>query len=590
MKTLYNYLMVTVGALIFTFLFICCDPDLLKFSDSHKGSAWSTSDNTSPIAIVLSTQEDYSEWVHILEYSNMYSALNQSGVKFTAFVPNNTAVKAFYNRMNVSGIEALGTAYAKTLVKYHTYFGDSLKLSEKFPQSSDVYSISNITGDKLDLSIDSEVGGYHISYIDQNTVSKNWDTKMAHLDVNRIHASNGFIYGMQTVMNPLIETIYDRVAKNPSCTIMKSILDESKWDDTLKVVADTIVSSGSLIITKRAYTFFNVSDVGFAKADIHNLSDFKSKLQATSPNTNLDLLINQYVQYHMMNGNHLVSDLKTMTGIDTIRIWSTLASNQIFTVSLDTTKSAYYINFADTSDFTKIPATFVYDNCNGNVLAKNGYVLELDSWLPVYSPKQSTVVWDLADFTEVKRLCGENYAPKYPAPSAEYIAQYMDLLTCYTTVKSLSGVKSPYSAVEYHTCKSNLQDCLNYDRVIFNVGYTGSVTMRTPVLVRGKYKVSIDIAYLTGQNAIRQMLSGSNGGLMSISMDNGNMKNVAPYTTLTVNKNQVAKNIMLWDELQFDTTSSHIFKFVVMDPAASSSTSFYLQFDCITFTPIVVNN
>ena len=63
--------------------------------------------------------DDFSEWIHIMKYADLYNAVNQATQSFTLFVPNNAAVKEFYNRKGVSSIEDLGTEYARSLVSYH---------------------------------------------------------------------------------------------------------------------------------------------------------------------------------------------------------------------------------------------------------------------------------------------------------------------------------------------------------------------------------------------------------------------------------------------------------------------------------------
>ena len=54
-----------------------------------------------------------------MKYADLYNAVNQATQSFTLFVPNNAAVKEFYNRKGVSSIEDLGTEYARSLVSYH---------------------------------------------------------------------------------------------------------------------------------------------------------------------------------------------------------------------------------------------------------------------------------------------------------------------------------------------------------------------------------------------------------------------------------------------------------------------------------------
>jgi hypothetical protein len=133
-------------------------------------------------------------------------------------------------------------------------------------------------------------------------------------------------------------------------------------------------------------------------------------------------------------------------------------------------------------------------------------------------------------------------------------------------------------------CKTNLKAAVHYDRLVLNLGYMGTVTMKTPTLVRGKYKVSLKFIYLTDHSFMRTMSDG-NGGLMKISFDGEHTKNVSPYTTVTSSLGGVY-DAPLYDEITFDGTSSHDFKIIVMDPSASTNSKFSLQLDAITFTPI----
>ena len=65
-----------------------------------------------------------------------------------------------------------------------------------------------------------------------------------------------------------------------------------------------------------------------------------------------------------------------------------------------------------------------------------------------------------------------------------------------------------------------------------------------------------------------------------------NVKDASPYTTLTNKSKQGLHKATLYDEITFENTSDHEFKFVVLDPAASTNAKYNLQFDCITFIPI----
>ena len=126
----------------------------------------------------------------------------------------------------------------------------------------------------------------------------------------------------------------------------------------------------------------------------------------------------------------------------------------------------------------------------------------------------------------------------------------------------------------------------NYDRVVFNLGYMGKVSMRTPTIVRGKYKVELTIVFMTGNNFMRQQSDG-NGGLLKMTFDDSDKNTIftAPYTKVPSALPGVYTST-LYEEIEFEETASHSFSFVVLDPAASTNSNFSLQFDCIKFTPI----
>ena len=150
-----------------------------------------------------------------------------------------------------------------------------------------------------------------------------------------------------------------------------------------------------------------------------------------------------------------------------------------------------------------------------------------------------------------------------------------------------SGSKNTsYSDIDYVTCKSNLKDAYNHDRVVFNLGYMGSVSMKTPVLVRGKYKVELSIIYLTNHNFMRQQTDG-NGGMVRMTFDDNEdyQAFVRPYTKVPSALPGIYTST-IYEEIEFPETASHTFSFVILDPAASTNKGFSLQFDTIKFIPI----
>ena len=582
-----------LSAVILTF-FTSCDKDLWDFSDKNEGAY--VSEESSPISTTLSQDEAFAEWVKVLEYSDLYSTLNSlydanaSSVKFTAFAPTDAAMREFYSKKGVSSIEELGKSFAQALVRTMTCAEDSIEFSEKFTSKVNLYQILSVAGETLDVTVDENVTGYRLN-------------NYVHISYDHISCSNGFIYTAEGVVNPLVETVWDELNRTSPSSIMISAIKETGYDKMLNTIADTAVVLGRLKYTYHYYTLLNVPDAVFQKAGISSLGELKNAIAARNIETGMsqDQLLRQYVQYHILDAKYSMNDLSEMNGDDTIAISSkTLAPNQIYMVTRHYTgdsipstegKTAVYVSYFNQND---IPGQ-TFNVSASDVLAKNGYLHELTGWMPVYEPAQTTVIWDLGDYSQVRQAAGVHYRPEEVESSETKID--LTKLDCFTVEVPNGRGNSNYSELCYVTCKSNLKDCLYHDRVVLNMGYLGSVVMKTPTLVKGKYRVTVNMAYLTEQSIMRTS-SGCKGGLLKIlvdlpedfdsSTDDETLYNkalVAPYTEITKSLPGVYEGT-LYEEITFDETASHTFKFIIMDPAASTSSKVYLQFDTIVFTPI----
>lgn len=543
--------------ILFSVFFIAV---LVSCNDPYDGSTYQVY-NDNPISKYLEDQGVFDEWVKVLRYSNMYNALNEAGQPFTEFVPSDSAMNEFYKKEGVDSIQALGYEYARALVRAHTVL-DTIQVDE-FINSK---SLTNLSGDKVSIEIDSVNSGEAVL------------NGEAHVTKMGISVSNGILYLLSGTMTPLVETVYDRVAENPDYSIMKEAIEATGWKDSLNITADTVIIDGLNKISKRYYTLLSVSDGSFAKDGISSLADLKGKINTTGDASLTDSLLFQYIGYHIIKQNYNLAEFEKFDGSDTAKLYDTQAVDQVLMVNYDSlaTTDKYFLNFSSSR------ARFVESNCN--VLAKNGYVHEIDNYLPVWEPEQTTVIWDLTDYSDVKDLVPEeDYQPSEPVSTE---AKYSLLLApCYTYEFSQSGTSNKsYSYLTYVNCKSNLRKANKLDCLVLNLGYMGNVSMKTPTLVKGKYKVELQFIYLSDHSFMKNMSEG-NGGLMHITVDGKNDLNSRPYTTVTGILAGV-KQATLYDEIDFDKTQSHIFKIVVMDPAASSNSKFSLQLDCITFTPI----
>lgn len=569
MNIISNITRKTIGVAAIAMLFAACDKDVFDINtDPFKDEVYSTT-LLSPIASFLAEQEGYGEYVKLLNYSNMFNALNQSssGTSFTAFVPNDEAMREFYRRRGVDSLEQLSKEYARQFVLYHTV-KDSI-LPESFVQKK---SVQNLSGDVINIRIDSLNAGQAILNDEGRVVEMG------------LSAYNGKVYVLSSAMTPLVETVYDRVMEGGQSTIMAEALRQTGWSDKLSVVVDTTVNeSREKVITHYYYTLLNVTDATFAKAGIGSFDQLKSTLRSNDNNgLSEDSLLREYVGYHILANQYSTDDLGAMMGSDVTRIWSSSAMNQVFTVSYDSLAT----QVADKYVLNALGVSAKFVPSASNVLAKNGYIHQLDGWLPVWEPEQTAVLWDLADYTEVKNLVdAEFYQPSEPTASEQRFR--IATASCFEYEMGEAGSKNRnYSDIDYVTCRSNMKNAHNNDRVVFNIGYMGKASMRTPTIVRGKYKVELTIIFMTGNNFMRQQSDG-NGGMLKMAFDDKEEYTIftAPYTKVTSALPGVYTST-LYEEIEFPETASHNFSFIVLDPSASTNSNFSLQFDCIKFTPI----
>lgn len=566
----------TVMATIFT----SCDKDVFDPSD-HDGGVYKSA-LYSPIAEYIDGEADFTEYAKALRYSGTFNALNQStaGVSFTALVPTNEAMQEFYTRRGVSSLEELTPDYVRHFVLYHTV-SDSIAI-DKFVTMDEII---NIEGEPMSVWIDPDNAGQAV------LGNEGRITEMG------LSASNGKIYVLSSVLTPLVETLVDRVTEQGNSSIMLQALEASGWKKELNTIADTTVIEGISQVRKRYYTLLNVTDETFSAAGISSLDALSAKLVSLDTRgLTPDSLLREYVAYHIMQNSYRLADLAGGEGEVSSRLLGSNARNQIMSIDYDGTVDVLENRFTFNAQGTS--ASFVPGACD--IQGKNGYVHNLTSWLPVWEPLQTEVIWDLADYSDIKAAvtsAGMSYAPATPTDKDYKIGLGNGVYT-YEMGEGGKGSTSYSEGVSYVTPKSiRLPSSANPDIVsaegyrndfiVFNVGYMGSVSVKTPVLVKGKYRIELCYYYATGLNFVRTQGSGSNGGLICLSFDGrDDVKDyLNPYKQIPSSVTGFYHST-IFNEVTFDETSDHVFNMIVMDPAASTSSSFYLAFDYIRFVPI----
>jgi uncharacterized surface protein with fasciclin (FAS1) repeats len=494
----------------------------------------------------------------------MFNALNQADVVFTSFVPDNAAVKAFYTQKGVEKIQDLGEAYAQELVRYHVVPAGIP--AERFTEGYAVYA-TTYSGDRLTINF--REGGASAIYVnDLARVTQVPDTVV-----------NGYIYMLDAVLPPLVETISDRVNDESRYGIFKEALHETGWLGRLAVPYDTTYSNfGGLILTKKNYTVLAVPDDVFSANGISNLAALKSQLGATGPDyTDKTNPLWQYVAYHIISGSLYAEDLGHFESSDTMRLVNTNEENSV--ISITRTGGNVYLNYE--GEQLQLVAA------RSDQELKNGIIHEVNGLLEIWTPGPVVVDWDLCDFPDIAELVNSIDPTWYHnVPSAENKVSFSTgSVTSYTWVaKTTKTSTSTWPVMGLATEKPGNFNGGNYgamfhDMLSVNVGYLGSFETKTPVIVNGQYKVELFFGYGTSLNAFR-----TNGSKCQISFD-GVSREILMYKTVTTNAVGIF-SVVVAETIDFPVTAAHTFKLVVMDPLASTDSNYRLQLDYIKFTPI----
>ncbi|WP_294066329.1 DUF5108 domain-containing protein [Proteiniphilum sp. UBA1028] len=561
------------------FFKICCLTIILFYAcdDPYENSTFQVY-NVNPVSTYLETRSDeFSEWIEILKYADLFNAINQATEVFTVFVPGNGAVEEFYKKRGISSIKDLSKEYAINLAKYHIIH-DSVGI-DRFIKGGRLEE-KTLSDDFLTVTFDdsSGDGGFNSVYINEEAQVSEFATPV----------SNGYVYVINSVLSPLIESVYDRVVENGNYSIFKGALDMTSWGDSLRIIYDEIKQpNGSLLKQKRDYTVLAVTDEIYSNNGITSVNDLVTLLEAGDNFKEPENQLNKYIAYHIMAGNYPLFNLYSFDGIDQKKLWGT-KSESVLEISLED-DGIYYINFGGGGN---VKASFV--ESFSNIYAKNGVLHQVDGYLPVWQSEiPVNVLWDFCNHPDIaayiasKGTTGQVYQTAHA--STEYRTAITTLPIFKVQILNTPGAPlSSFNNVDYFTAKASnsFANAMYKDFMILSLGYLGSIEMKTPLLIAGKYKVTLQFGYASSMDFMRKMSGGSNGGGMRFSFDGEHVTDFSPIASVPSNTLNVYQYVV-YEDLELSKTGVYDFKIVISDPSASTNKSFRLMLDYLQFEPII---
>jgi len=553
----------------------------------------------------LTKYEDrYSLWIELLKYANLYNALNDAVTNSTVFAPNNSAMTKFLEWKGVSSVQELDKEYARYVAQVHI-IKDKISESDfiNYVEAGSVpkktlfntylttsYGFKNLDVD--DKYLDDVV------LEDEYSIYINNQAKVANLG-RAIETLNGMVYTMEDVIHPLSESVVDMLRTYREYNIFIEALEKTGYDKVVSVYADSVLNlDGTTSVTDVRFTCFATPDEVYNRNGINSVDDLIAYLRADADYTNPNNALYRYLAYHFMSRAYTKEELCAFEEEGQTLIYDMKLPGQVIIIG------------DGNPPIINKEATFV----RSNIKARNGIIHRIDHILPVYEPEPVKVIWDFCDSPDIISFvnaygAANGYGDLYSTPLAnrEYAIDLSreqktgdwgtitsfeykstDTKSSSTTYHRVGFLKTSYvSSTQKDVCKYG---ALKHNLLMLNLGYLGYISMQTPTIIKGKYKV---VFYYAGSPSLSTFYT--NGSSVRFNLDDY-QKSVYVWKSIpgsfvddAKKENKTASGIaadVLWDNVVFEESGVHSFKATMMDIQAKTSSLYRQMWDYIEFIPV----
>jgi uncharacterized surface protein with fasciclin (FAS1) repeats len=393
--------------------------------------------------------DKYSELVKIIDKSGYSGFLNAYG-SYTMFAPENGGIKNYLTLINKSSVDQITEDEAKVIVKFHLIEDTITTASFKDGK----LPLVTMHGQYLVTSV-TNVGGASSFQVNRQAIVK----------TGNIRTGNGFIHSIDNVLRPAVKTTAQLISDDTRFSIFKQALQATGFYDSLNTINTTNPS-------RRWLTVLAETNQALLDSGITSFNALKAKYSQTgNPLLKTDSLY-IYVAYH------IIPDARYLADIVSASSHATLAPLEVLASKLDGEK--VLINDIDFNGVHEYGIEL--DRAGSDISATNG-VLHMAK--AHFAPKNRIAVpvyWDVADFPEVRKL-----------PT---IFRKTNFTFAYGSIKDINWEKSDAANDLIYTYSTGSTFPVYYnDFLTMRLGGTGARNLwyefRTPLLVKGKYKVWI---------------------------------------------------------------------------------------------------
>lgn len=404
--------------------------------------------------------DQFSKIREILDISGTDTYLNAYGA-YTMFAPTNDAIDAYLQNHGKSSVNDLTADECKNIVRFHL-LSDTIRSKAftdgKLPALT-MYGQYLITGAK---NVDGE--------------TKIVINRQAYLLKSDIKVGNGLIHVIDNVLEPAQYSIAQLVENDSRYTIFTQALKETGFYDSLNISPADNPNPKTKFLTLLAETDSVINAAGFS-----NYAALKAKYCNTgNPKNYLDTL-HKFVAYH------IIYDAKYMADIATSQSQTTMAPLEVITCMMTgTTILLNDITFMGVHE----PGAPI-DRLKSDNSATNGVLNSVRTHFTLKARKPVRVDFDVADQPELRkniavfRKDGTSYSPSSWSKAAG---------KAFVDIEWQDGAMYFYPTYTCNSTSSVTRYFLYRDMLMLPTGGPNRVLwweFRTPLIVRGKYKVWI---------------------------------------------------------------------------------------------------
>lgn len=480
----------------------------------------STTTDVNIYAYLKQNPATYSELVKIVDKSGYAGFLNAYG-SYTMFAPTNDAVHLYLTDISKTSVDQLTAAEAQNIVKFHLL--------------EDTLTTASFKDGKLPIV--TMYGQYLVTAVVNNAGTSSFNINRQALIVQgNIHTGNGFIHAVDHVLKPATKSISQLISENTQLSIFKQALVATGYYDSLNTINTTDPSRRWLTVL--AETNQALLDSGFASY---------SALAARYSNTGNPM--NPLDSLHIYVAYHIIPDAKYLADIVSASSHYSLQPLEVLASKLSGEKV-----LINDIDFNGVHENGIeLQRSTSDVSATNGV---LHTALAHFRPKVRVpfpVYWDVADFPEIRKL-----PAIFRHASFTFAAGSIQDITWEKT-DAANDLKYAYdgpSSTSFPTYYG--------DHLTLRMGATGArnfwYQFRTPLLVKGKYKVWICYRVQKGSGTVGQ--PGGSFNPVQVSVDGVPLSRPVTFTDPRPNLSDGEMDALGWKRYVPNTTTNMCGKFV----------------------------